>query len=110
MVIVSSPAMIETAKLFDMLAYGSYMPLLAAAVGCYALLCASLRFRRINKMQSRLGYTDRASLSQMSNKDSREIVEQITQYEFPFFYDMSLRFGIFRVKSTNLVSLELLIL
>lgn len=48
-------------------------------------------------MRSRLGYTDRASLSRMTNKDSREIVQQITQYEFPFCYDLSLRFAVFKV-------------
>lgn len=87
----------EPAKSFERLGLSSWVPILAATLICYAILCSSLRFRRIHKMRSRLGYTDRASLSRMTNKDSREIVQQITQYEFPFCYDLSLRFAVFKV-------------
>ncbi|KAG8428663.1 hypothetical protein J3459_002527 [Metarhizium acridum] len=62
----------------------------------YVTLCSFLRFRRINKLRQRYPYPDRASLAHMTNEDAQIIVQNISSYEFPYFYDLSQRYALFR--------------
>lgn len=74
----------------------------------YALLCSLLRFRRLNYMRSRFNYPDRASLAHMTNQDAYDIIKITTCYEFPFFYDLGLRFALLKASlSTALLPLAL---
>lgn len=63
----------------------------------YFSLCSFLRFRRVNKLRQRYPYPDRASLAQMTNEEAQVIVQNICSYEFPYFYDLSQRYALFRV-------------
>ncbi|OLN96963.1 hypothetical protein CCHL11_07431 [Colletotrichum chlorophyti] len=62
----------------------------------WVALCASLRFRRIDNLQIRLGYTDRASLARMTNDDAQIILKNMIEFEFPKLYVLSLQFAIFK--------------
>ena len=68
----------------------------------YATLCSYLRFQRINKLRQRYPYPDRASLAHMTNEDAQIIARNTSSYEFPYFYDLSQRYALFRVKRNNL--------
>lgn len=72
-------------------------PVLVGAFLGYAALCSIFRFRRINALQSRLGFHDRKSLSRMTNEEAHEIVRNLTNFEFPLFYDLSVRLALFEV-------------
>ncbi|OHF04671.1 hypothetical protein CORC01_00142 [Colletotrichum orchidophilum] len=77
---------------------------MGAFVVAWLVLCASFRFRRINSLQKRLGYTDRASLAGMSNTDAQLILKHLIEYEFPKFYLLSLQFAIFKTYGFETVS------
>lgn len=64
----------------------------------YSLLCSTLRPLRIRRLQARLGYTDRESLSRMSIEDAQFIAGHIARFEMPLFYDLSLRLALLRVR------------
>ncbi len=44
-----------------------------------------------------LGFPDRASLARMTVEDAQTIVKITATYEFPFSYDLALRFALFKV-------------
>ncbi|KAL7792518.1 hypothetical protein V8C37DRAFT_380582 [Trichoderma ceciliae] len=67
-----------------------------AGFTCYAILCSSVRFKRLNAMRKRLNFPDRESLSRMTNEDAQQIVNYLSTYEFPLLYDFSLRYAIFK--------------
>ncbi|KAH6606832.1 c6 finger domain-containing [Trichoderma cornu-damae] len=73
--------------------------LVAGLIACYAVLCSSVRFRRLNTMRKRLNFPDRESLSRMTNEDAQKIVHNLAVYEFPLLYDFSLRYAIFKAGS-----------
>lgn len=75
-------------------------PVLVGAFLGYAALCSILRFRRINGLQSRLGFHDRKSLGRMTNEDAHRIVRNIANFDFPLFYDLSVRLALFEVCSS----------
>lgn len=64
----------------------------------YLSLCSALRFRRINNLKAKLKFTDRASLSRMTIEEAQVITKNAMYYEFPIFYDLSLRFALLRVR------------
>jgi hypothetical protein len=63
----------------------------------YVTLCSYLRFQRINKLGQKYPYPDRASLACMTNEDAQAILQNTSSYEFPYFYDLSQRYALFRV-------------
>ncbi|KAI3533851.1 hypothetical protein CSPX01_12471 [Colletotrichum filicis] len=77
---------------------------MGAFVVAWLILCASVCFRRINALQKRMGYTDRASLAGMSNTDAQLILKHLIEYEFPKFYLLSLQFAIFKTYGFETVS------
>ncbi|KAF6831322.1 hypothetical protein CMUS01_07395 [Colletotrichum musicola] len=103
-----SPSSFATAGI---LGYGSKMPatmptlsMLAALFSGWVILCASLRFRRINNLQKHLGYTDRASLARMTNHDANIILKNMVEFEFPRFYTLALQFAIFKTYGIETIS------
>ncbi|KAF4975839.1 hypothetical protein FZEAL_7428 [Fusarium zealandicum] len=70
-------------------------PVLLTALLGYVILCSLLRFRRINSLRSRYGFHERASLGGMTNQDAHEIVKNVFYFEFPLFYDLSVRLALF---------------
>ncbi|KAL0929655.1 uncharacterized protein CTRU02_215297 [Colletotrichum truncatum] len=80
------------------------IPMLAALLAGWIVLCASLRFRRINNLQKRLGYTDRASLARMTNNDAHVIIRNMIEFEFPKFYTLALQFGLFKTYGISTIS------
>ncbi|KAI8678826.1 MPAB-Lcp-cat domain-containing protein [Fusarium keratoplasticum] len=76
-------------------------PVLVGAFLGYAALCSIFRFRRINALQSRLGFHDRKSLGRMTNEEAHQIVRNIANFEFPLFYDLSVRLALFEVCSSQ---------
>ncbi|KAJ3469316.1 hypothetical protein MRS44_003381 [Fusarium solani] len=70
----------------------------------YAALCSIFRFRRINALQSRLGFHDRKSLGRMTNEEAHQIVRNIANFEFPLFYDLSVRLALFETYAVQPVA------
>lgn len=64
----------------------------------YLLLVSLLRYRRLNSMTSRLGYQDRASLSQMTTDDAQAIIIYLSELEFPTIFFYSVAFALFKVR------------
>ncbi|KND88003.1 hypothetical protein TOPH_07382, partial [Tolypocladium ophioglossoides CBS 100239] len=66
-----------------------------AFVAC-ATACSLLRFRRLNDIRSRYKFPDRASLSRMTHADAQAIAYNVSSFEFPLFYDLALRYALFK--------------
>lgn len=77
------------------------MPVLVGLVLGYLAICSSLRFWRINRLQRKMGFNDRASLARMSSDEAQLILRHIMEYEFPMFYELALQFAIFKVRSPS---------
>ncbi|KAH7023779.1 hypothetical protein EDB80DRAFT_807901 [Ilyonectria destructans] len=73
----------------------SWPALILLGFASYAALCSLLRFRRLQWVRARYGYTDRASLARMTNQDAHEISKSLIYLEFPLFYDLSVRLALF---------------
>jgi len=71
--------------------------LIVPALLSYTALCSLLRFRRRNAMQKKFNYPDVASLSRMTNVDAQEIIQYLSELEFPLVYVRSLQFALFKV-------------
>lgn len=63
----------------------------------YVALCSALRFRRVNSLEARLGFKTRESLARMTIAEAQMISKQMMYYEFPIFYDLSLRLALLKV-------------
>lgn len=75
----------------------SWPALILLGFTSYAALCSLFRFRRLQSVRARYGYTDRASLARMTNQDAHEISKNLIYLEFPLFYDLSVRLALFEV-------------
>ncbi|POR38739.1 Uncharacterized protein TPAR_01053 [Tolypocladium paradoxum] len=62
----------------------------------YATVCSVLRFRRLNDIRSRYNFPDRASFSRMTHADAQAIIYTVFSFEFPLFYDLALRYALFK--------------
>ena len=80
-------------------------PLIPGAAGVatffagYCVVCNLLRYRGINRLKKRMGFTDRASLRHMTGDQAQEIVEYIITREFPTMYELGLQFALFKVST-----------
>ncbi len=63
----------------------------------YVSLCSALRFRFEKAMRNKFNYPDRASLAKMTNDDAQAILDYIITREFPYLYNLSLQFALFKV-------------
>lgn len=70
----------------------------------YLLLCCALRFRREAAMRRAFNYPDRASMASMTNDDAQAIMKYIVDLEFPYLYNLSMQFGLFKVRTAPVVS------
>ncbi|VUC33320.1 unnamed protein product [Clonostachys rosea] len=82
----------------------SWVPVAVVGVLGYLTLCRVLRFRNIQALRSQLNYPDRASLSRMTVHDAQKIINFLYYKEFPLFYDLSLRFALFKTYSVTNVA------
>lgn len=73
------------------------LPLIAAVVLLYALLCSSVRYRRVRRKERELKYPDRKSMSKMTNIEAQGIILELAKWEFPTVFKMSLQFALFKV-------------
>lgn len=62
----------------------------------YLPLVSFLRRRREQHMRLELGYTTRDSLKNMTNDDAFAIQNVVAELEFPWVFDMSLQFALFK--------------
>jgi hypothetical protein len=69
------------------------LPLLAA----YPILTNVLRFRRVRQLQRKYNYPTRESLANMTDTEAWEIQVAMSKLEFPFIFEKSLQFALFRV-------------
>jgi hypothetical protein len=53
-------------------------------------------------MRKKFNYSDKASLSRMTNVDAQAIIEYIAELEFPKLFEMSLQFALFKVSKNIL--------
>ncbi|KAI6783930.1 uncharacterized protein J7T54_001806 [Emericellopsis cladophorae] len=84
--------------------YSALKPYLIASLIGYVTLCTALRHRRITNFQKKMGFTDRASLSLMSVYQAQAIARNMYYWEFPLFYDVSLRIALFRTYTVENVA------
>lgn len=75
----------------------------------YPILCHCLRYRRVKSKQAKLGFTDRASLSRMTTVEAQSIVKELSEWEFPLLFRMSLQFALFKVRTPNSIFISLVI-
>ena len=62
----------------------------------YGLLASLLRFRRVESMKKRFGYTTRACFTRMTDHDAYLIQQNISELEFPFTFEKAFQFALFR--------------
>jgi hypothetical protein len=60
-----------------------WSPYIVPIIISYSLLCSQLRFQRRDAMQKKYNFPDRRSLSQMTNVQAQEILQYLTELEFP---------------------------
>lgn len=91
---------LEQVHLVKLLAFTSWTANIFIVLSCYAILCSTLRFRRINNLRARYGFTDRSSLRKMTNEEAQKISRHMAYSEFPSMYALSLKLGALRVNPT----------
>jgi hypothetical protein len=74
-----------------------WSPYIVPIVISYSLLCPLLRFQRRDAMQKKYNLPDRKSLSQMTNVQAQEILQYLTELEFPQMSYTSVQFALFKV-------------
>ncbi|OKL60038.1 hypothetical protein UA08_04528 [Talaromyces atroroseus] len=70
----------------------------------YLPLVRLLRFRRIGQLQKRYNYPTRASLAKMTDFEAWEIQRAMSRLEFPFTFEKSLQFALFRTYGIPTIS------
>lgn len=76
----------------------SWSMALALTLVAYATACSFLRFRRFKDVHARFKYPDRESFSRMTNEDAQAIVHTMSSWECPLFFDLGLRYALFKVR------------
>lgn len=74
----------------------SWSSLLSLAVAVYLLLASSLRFRRIDAVKRKYGFYSRDSLAKMTDNEAHEILNFISDLEFPTMFEKGLQLALFR--------------
>ncbi|GJN77226.1 hypothetical protein PLIIFM63780_000716 [Purpureocillium lilacinum] len=81
----------------------SWSMALALTLVAYATACSFLRFRRFKDVHARFKYPDRESFSRMTNEDAQAIVHTMSSWECPLFFDLGLRYALFKRQKTYAV-------
>ncbi|KAJ6446654.1 C6 finger domain-containing protein [Purpureocillium lavendulum] len=82
----------------------SWSAAFALALVAYASACSFLRFRRFKDIHGRFPYPDRASLSRMTNEDAQAIVHSMSSWECPLFFDLGLRYALFKTYAVDSIA------
>lgn len=95
----------------DPLRVASQAPPLVFSPYLYPLLClfyltlvALLRNRHLRSTLTRCSYTTRSSFAEMTNDDAYSIQRDISELEFPFTFEKSLQFALFRTYGIPTIS------
>jgi hypothetical protein len=75
----------------------SWIVLGTSLFASYALLCAALRFKRRDAMAKKFGYTTRESMAKMTTTEAQEIIQYMSELEFPKVFVTSVEFALFKV-------------
>ena len=70
----------------------------------YVILVASFRNRRLRSTLAKHPYPTRISFASMTNEDAYLIQQGISELEFPFIFDKSLQFALFRTYGIPTIS------
>ena len=70
----------------------------------YLILVASFRNRHLRSTLAKYPYTTRISFASMTNEDAYLIQQGISELEFPFMFDKSLQFALFRTYGIPTIS------
>lgn len=106
----------STATILEQLGFGFPTPhalylALGAFTTSYLLLVRSLRYRRVRQLPKQFGY-DNLSEAEIYEKitlqDAQDINKVVESFEFPFSYNTSLQFALFRVSLTSSCYIPLL--
>jgi hypothetical protein len=74
----------------------SWSSILAILVFAYPLLASKLRFRRIDAVHQKRGYSTRDSMAKMTDTEAHEILKLISDVEFPTMFEKGLQLALFR--------------
>lgn len=74
----------------------------------YVLLVRVLRYRRLAQLHKRYNYPTRASMAKMTDFEAWEIQRTMSQLEFPFTFEKSLQFALFRTYGIPTISSTLM--
>ena len=79
---------------------------LLPAIVAYPFLCSALRFRKIKSFQARYKYgtTKRPTYEGMTVQEAHEIIELISETEFPALFEKGLQFALFRTYGIPTIS------
>lgn len=80
------------------------------AIVAYPFLCSALRFRKLKATQAKFKYgtSERPSYEGMTVKEAHDIIEFISDTEFPALFEKGLQFALFRTYGIPTIS-ELLV-
>lgn len=85
-----------------------YLTLSAVTVG-YLTLVRSLRYRRMKQIPKEFGYegmSEEEIYKNLTLQDAQDINKMVESFEFPFSYNTSLQFALFRVSFRCFISLS----
>ncbi|UNI14016.1 hypothetical protein JDV02_000700 [Purpureocillium takamizusanense] len=82
----------------------SWPAALTLALVVYVTACSFLRFRRLRGLHARFKYPDRESLSRMTAEDAQAIVHTMSSWECPLFFDLALRYALFKTYAVDSVA------
>jgi hypothetical protein len=62
----------------------------------YLWLASSLRFRRVEAVKKKYGYSTRDQMAKMTDNEAQEILRIISDLEFPAMFEKGLQLALFR--------------
>ncbi|ETI22121.1 hypothetical protein G647_06193 [Cladophialophora carrionii CBS 160.54] len=101
-------ASVSTQHLSGLSSFWSYY--LLPAIVAYPFLCSALRFRKLKSLQAKYKYgtPERPSYEGMTVKEAHDIIEVVSDTEFPALFEKGLQFALFRTYGIPTIS-ELLV-
>jgi hypothetical protein len=80
----------------EILGYGVTLSTISYSLLAYVVVVRLLRYRTREALWLKYPYKTRGSFKNMTNKEAFEIQRKIASQEFPFTYEKSLQFALFR--------------
>jgi hypothetical protein len=81
---------------FEILGYEVALSTISYFLFAYAVVVRLLRYRTREELWLKYPYKTRGSFKNMTNSEAFEIQRKIASQEFPFTYEKSLQFALFR--------------